>query len=152
MKTSGKGAKMIYQLTLFLPNEPGCLARASSMLGDHGIQVYAIMVSSMNEAAIVRLICDDPEKASQLLSEQGYHTIVTRVLALEVLNKPGGLARLLQRLASVDLNVEYVYCCTLPGSAVDIIAVSGDPVDIKLNQAGIVGLSQDELVELGRAT
>ena len=136
---------MIYQLTVFLPNEPGALTCVSRTLGEQGIQVLALMVSSMNEAAIVRLVCDDPERASETLTERGYYLTVAKVLALEIPDVPGGLATVLQHLVSVALNVEYVYCCPLPGRTVDIVAVSGDPIDIKLHQAGIVGLSQDAL-------
>ena len=117
---------MIKQVTVFLPNEPGALARMGRLLGKYDIQIHGLSVSSMGEAGFVRMIC-----------------AVSRVLALEVDNIPGGLARALSSLESLDLNVDYVYTCPLGGRVVDIVAVSGEPVDVKLRGAGIVGLGQE---------
>lgn len=133
---------MIKQVTVFLPNEPGALARMGRLLGKYDIQIHGLSVSSMGEAGFVRMICADPDAAVKALEGEGYQPIVSRVLALEVDNIPGGLARALSSLESLDLNIDYVYTCPLGSRVVDIVAVSGEPVDVKLRGAGIVGLGQ----------
>lgn len=134
---------MIKQVTVFLPNEPGSLAGIGRLLGKSGVQIHGLSVSSTGEAAFARLICADPDAAVKVLKEGGYQPIVSRVLALEVQNTPGGLARMLGSLESLDLNIDYVYTCPLDGQVVDIVAVSGEPVDVKLRGAGIVGLGPE---------
>ena len=78
-----------------------------------------------------------------MLEGAGYHTIVSDVLALEVENVPGGLSRALGRLESLDLNIDYIYSCPLGGRVVDSVAVSGEPVAVKLRGAGIVRLGPE---------
>ena len=83
---------MIKQVTVFLPNEPGALARMGRLLGKYDIQIHGLSVSSMGEAGFVRMICADPDAAVKALEGEGYQPIVSRVLALEVDNIPGGLS------------------------------------------------------------
>ncbi len=134
---------MIKQVTVLVPNRPGSLERMGRTLGDSGLQIHGLSVQSTGEAGYARLICSDPDKAVQVLEGAGYHTIVSDVLALEVENVPGGLSRALGRLESLDLNIDYIYSCPLGGRVVDIVAVSGEPVAVKLRGAGIVGLGPE---------
>lgn len=136
---------MILQNTVVLPNEPGALARMGKVLADAGIQVHALVVSTMSETSVVRLICDDPERASQELCKRRYFVRTSRVLAMEVSNQPGGLSALAAQITRAELNIEYVYCCPLGGKVYDIVCVSGEPVDVKLSAAGIEGLTQEDL-------
>ena len=59
---------MIDQLTVFLPNEPGTLAHMTSLLGEAGIQMHALMVSDTADFGIARIICDTPHAAARLLA------------------------------------------------------------------------------------
>ncbi|MBR3317665.1 MAG: hypothetical protein IKG21_07630 [Atopobiaceae bacterium] len=132
---------MIDQLTVFLPNEPGRLARMARVLGDAGIQMHALMVADTAEFGIVRIICDTPRKAAKALANEGYHAAATKVLAIEVNNVPGGLADALEELAKVSLNVEYAYCASIGGRTIDVLKVTGNDVEKQLADAGHIGLS-----------
>ena len=128
---------MIDQLTVFLPNEPGTLADMARALGEAQIQMHALMVADTADFGIVRIICDTPKAASSALAEKGYRAATTQVLAVEVDNVPGGLAKILDRLASVHLNVEYAYCASIGNRTVDVIKITGEPIGAKLVQAGV---------------
>ena len=128
---------MIDQLTVFLPNEPGTLAALAKLLGDANIQMHALMVADTADFGIVRIICDTPRAAKRALDEAGFRAATTQVVAVEVDNVPGGLAKALSRLADVRLNVEYAYCASLGGRTVDVLKVTGEPLGAKLVQAGL---------------
>lgn len=128
---------MIDQLTVFLPNEPGTLADMTRVLGENNIQMHALMVADTADFGIVRIICDTPKAASLALGNAGYSAATTQVVALEVENVPGGLAKVLAKLASVRLNVEYAYCTSIGARTVDVIKLTGGPVGAKLVQAGL---------------
>lgn len=136
---------MIDQLTVFLPNEPGTLAEMAKVLGDAQIQMHALMVADTADFGIVRIICDTPRRASEALEAQGYRAATTQVVAVEVDNVPGGLARLLSRFAKVGLNVEYAYCASIGGRTIDVLKATGGPVGAKLVQAGVRDLAPSDV-------
>jgi hypothetical protein len=86
------------------------------------------------------MLCDRPHSARRALEAAGFAVSITRVVAVEVPDRPGGLADVLELLGSQDINVEYMYCFVRPGAdvAVDIFRV-GDPdrATEVLNAAGI---------------
>lgn len=136
---------MIDQLTVFLPNEPGTLADMACVLGDANIQMHALMVADTADFGIVRIICDTPRAASKALAERGYRAATTQVVAIEVEDVPGGLAKILSKIAGVKLNVEYAYCTSIGDRTVDVIKVTGGPVGAKLVQAGLRDLMPSDV-------
>lgn len=119
---------MIEQLSVFLENEKGRLARLCRILGDAGFNLHALVVADTSEYGVVRIICDRPHAARAALEARGFAGSLTGVIAVEVPDRPGGLARLLELLDSAGMNVEYLYCFQRPGdaAAVDVLRVS-DP-------------------------
>ncbi|TDB39041.1 MAG: amino acid-binding protein [Actinobacteria bacterium] len=132
---------MIEQVSVFLENKSGRLAELTRVLGDAGINMRALMVADTAEFGVVRLICDRPRHALQVLEASGFGASVTEVIAVAVPDRPGGLADVLESLGSGGLNVEYAYCFVEPSgdAAVDIFRVD-DPASAKsaLVSAGIV--------------
>jgi hypothetical protein len=116
---------MVEQLSVFLANEPGRLARLCRLLGDAGLNMHALVVADTADYGVVRVICDRPHSARGVLERDGFAVSVTRVIAAEVPDRPGGLADMLELLDSGGVNVEYLYCFLKPDSsrAVDILRV-----------------------------
>jgi len=55
------------------------------------------------------LIVEDWQKARTTLENAGCIVKVTEVLAIEVTDEPGGLARILDTVDRASLNIEYMY-------------------------------------------
>lgn len=138
---------MIDQLTVCLPDGPGRLAAMCGLLGEEHVQIHALMVAETVDFAIVRIICDRPRATAALLCERGYNAMCSRVVAVEVQNVPGALGRLLDRLSSCDLNVEYAYTCSVDSRTVDVIKVTGEPLDVKLRESSLALLAPADLYE-----
>jgi len=115
----------IEQLSVFLQNEPGRLARMCRALGEAGLNMHALVVADTSEYGVARIICDRPHSAKVVLEREGFAGSVTRVLAVEVPDSPGGLADVLEALDAAGINVEYLYCFLRADteSAVDILRV-----------------------------
>lgn len=139
---------MIDQLSVCLPNRPGRLAEMCRLLGSWSTQIHAIMVAETVDFSIVRIICDRPRTTAARLAERGFDAITTRVVAVELENVPGALATLLDKIASYDLNVEYAYSCSFDGRTVDVIKVSGEPLEVKLVNTGLSFVDASELYAL----
>ena len=97
------------QLAVFLANRPGALARVCDALANAGINIYALATSDTVDHTVVRMVVSDPTKALMLLGEAGVLALETDVLTIETANQPGILAKIAERLAEADVNIEYTY-------------------------------------------
>lgn len=99
----------VEQISVFLENKAGRLAEVAKILGDNGINIRALSLADTTDFGILRLIVNDRAKAKAVLKEAGFTVGITEVIAVEVEDRPGGLARVLQVLADNGINVEYMY-------------------------------------------
>ena len=97
------------QLAVFLANRPGALARVCDALANAGINIYALATSDTVDHTVVRMVVSDPTKALMLLGEAGVLALETDVLTIETANQPGILAKIAERLAEAEVNIEYTY-------------------------------------------
>ncbi len=109
--------QVIKQLSVFLDNCPGTLAKLTNVLGGAGINIYAISTSDTIDHSVVRLVLDDPHAALALLEARGTLVVEKDVIMLDGLNRPGSLAEIAEVLAKANINLEYAYCATHPTSA-----------------------------------
>lgn len=99
----------VVQISIFLENRAGELADVVDVLGRSGIDVKAVTLADMADFGILRLIVEDPERTRQVLKEAGFTVDKTRVIAVEVPDRPGGLGEALRALRGRGINVEYMY-------------------------------------------
>jgi hypothetical protein len=99
----------IKQLSVFLENKPGALSAPCRLLAKADINIQTCSLADTREFGILRLVVEDTDKAKRLLQRNGFAVKVTEVIALEVADKPGGLAAILDALEGTGINVEYAY-------------------------------------------
>ena len=117
---------MIDQITVFLENSEGRLAALCRTMADAGVNMSALTIADTTDYGVVRIICDNPALAVETLDAANYRAVATKVSAIEVPNRPGGLADLLDTLESLELNIEYGYCFSVNGeTAVDVLKIRG---------------------------
>jgi hypothetical protein len=106
----------VKQISVFLENTAGRLGEVTSLLGEGGVNLRAITIADTADFGILRLIVDDHETAIKLFKDGGFTAKVTEVLAIEVDDEPGGLARVMTIFEDNNVNIEYLYA-TLEKSA-----------------------------------
>ena len=99
----------IHQISVFLENRTGQLAEITRLLADNDIDLRAISIAETADYGLARMIVDDSHKASAILLEHGDILSMTPVWAVEVPDRPGGLAEVLAVLAENHVDVEYMY-------------------------------------------
>jgi len=99
----------VEQIAVFLENKSGRLAEITSTIAEQGVNIRALSVADTADFGILRLIVDDVEKAQTALKEKGFTVGKTNVLAVEVEDRVGGLAKVLKSIHAAGLNVEYMY-------------------------------------------
>ncbi|GFO53805.1 amino acid-binding protein [Geomonas sp. Red276] len=99
----------VEQISIFIENKFGRLAEVTRILGDAGINIRTLSLADTSDFGILRLIVNDTEKAKAVLKEKGFTVSKTDVVAVEIPDRPGGLADILQALDKDGINVEYMY-------------------------------------------
>lgn len=139
----------LQQLSLFLENKPGQIKVPCRVLAEAGINILTLSLADTQQFGILRLIVKDWSRAKKALEKAGCIVNLTEVLALDVADRPGGLAELLELLDQAKLDIEYMYAFTsgTRGHKAALIFRFADPdAAIKvLKQAAITIVGSEEL-------
>lgn len=129
----------VEQISIFIENKSGRLADVTTVLSNAGVNIRALSLAETSDFGILRLIVSDTETAFRELRSAGFTVTKTEVVAIEVPDRPGGLAGILNVLKDAGINVEYMYAFVQksgehalvvfrfdePGKAVSVLAGSG---------------------------
>jgi hypothetical protein len=138
----------ISQLSVFVENEPGKLAAVTKVIGDAGIDLRAMSIADTRDFGILRIIVSDPYGAIKSLKDAGYVVSDTKVIAVEIDDRPGGLSEVLSHLAGAGISVEYLYAFVSQkaGHACVIMRVEdNDAAVAALDAGGVRTVGEDEL-------
>ncbi|MCF8110124.1 MAG: ACT domain-containing protein [Desulfobacteraceae bacterium] len=97
------------QISIFLENKAGRLSEVTGILSENGVNIRALALADTTDFGVLRLIVDDNAKAEQVLKNEGFTVRKTKVVAVEVMDRPGGLHSILEVLYKAGINVEYMY-------------------------------------------
>ncbi|NLE30220.1 MAG: ACT domain-containing protein [Phycisphaerae bacterium] len=103
----------INQISVFLENKEGRIYEVCELLGAHDINIDALNIAESEGFGVLRMIVNKPKAAMAALKEKGFSANQTDILAVEVEDRPGGLADVLRVISTNQLNVEYMYGFTL---------------------------------------
>ena len=128
------------QLSLFLENKPAHLKVPCRALADAGISIMTLSLADTEQFGILRLIVRDWQTAKEVLENAGCVVNTTEVVAVEVEDRPGGLADLLDIIEKAGINIEYMYAFTFGrGDRAILVFRFEDPDEAvtKLQAAGV---------------
>lgn len=118
--------EFVHEVTAYLENKPGRLAKICSALAQEKVDVLALSVMEREGPSVLRCVTSDLEKTKSALTALGIEFRICDVVAVQLENRTGSLARVLERLAAEHINVEYAYASTMssPGKALGIFHTS----------------------------
>ncbi|MFB3765439.1 MAG: ACT domain-containing protein [Methanotrichaceae archaeon] len=99
----------IKQLSLFVENRPGRMAKVSKTLSDAGVNIRAMTIAEAGDFGVIRMVVDNPENGYKVLHDNGFTVSTTDVLAVEMKDTPGGLYEIVNTLGENNINVDYAY-------------------------------------------
>jgi len=99
----------VKQISVFIENRSGRLREVADILGKNKINIRALSLADTSDYGILRLIVDKPHEALAVLKKANFTLSETDVIAVEVNDRPGGLAEVLDVLGNSGINVEYMY-------------------------------------------
>ena len=141
----------VEQIAVFLENKSGRLAEITAIIAEQGVNIRALSVADTADFGILRLIVDKVEVAKTALKERGFTVSKTNVLAVEVADQTGGLAKVLKSIELAGLNVEYMYAFVNKSAENAVLIFRFEDMDkaiASLQQDGYQLLSGDEICAL----
>jgi hypothetical protein len=99
----------IKQISVFLENTTGRLSEVTKTIANAKVNLRAISIADTADFGILRLIADNTEKAVEALNTAGFTTRQTDVVAVEIEDTPGSLAKLMELFDKSQINIEYLY-------------------------------------------
>ena len=141
----------VRQISIFMENRAGRLAEVMQLLGDSGVNIRALSLADTSDFGILRLIVNDVDKALNALRKSGHTVSVTDVVAVEVPDRPGGLAGILGPLSQAGIKVEYMYAFVEKATDKAVVIFRFEDVESALKaikKAGISVLSADTVSSL----
>ena len=138
----------VKQLSLFLENKPGARSRPVKLLAKAKFNILTLSIADTEQFGILRFVVRDWQKARRILVQAGFVVKVSDMVAIEVADKPGGLAKLLVLLEKARVNLEYMYGFTLKTQGKGLLAFrfrDPDRAIAALRKAGISPIRSTDL-------
>jgi hypothetical protein len=108
-----RGASMpIPQVSVYLDNRPGSLSEAMSQLDKNQIQVFALSIADAGEFGLVRMVTEDPEKATKVLENMDYNLAKSRrntEVTAVFMGDEDKISKITKILGDGSMNIEYAY-------------------------------------------
>jgi hypothetical protein len=120
--TKARRPDRVVQFSVFTPNRLGRLHDLIRLLNARNVHVLALMALDTTDSAIVRLVADDPDRARELLVQDGFPFTESYLVAVEV--DSTDLGRLMSALLEAELNINYLYSFIPHPQGKSIVALS----------------------------
>jgi hypothetical protein len=118
------------QLNLDMKNEIGALASLCRDLAHAGVNLLALCTSEAPKD-LIRLLVTNRELAENALSKEGYSFVAEEVIFIELKNRPGALAKTVEKLAKGSINVRYAYATSYTKAQTTGVVVAVEEQDLE---------------------
>lgn len=101
---------MAFEISVFLNNKIAHFEEITGILKKENINIRSLTLTNiMHGWGVLNLLVDDPEKAYRILTHKGNSVTLREIIALEMLDKTGGLDELLVKIARAGIHIESAY-------------------------------------------
>jgi hypothetical protein len=128
MAGAGFERTRVRQFIVFLENRVGRLQTLVRAFEEEAARIVAISIEESAEAALVRLICSDPDLGRDVLKHHGFSFGESELLAVELPpRRSQPLIAICAALLSAEINIHYAYPLLLHPHAPTLALYVDDP-------------------------
>jgi hypothetical protein len=141
----------IQQVSVFLDNRPGSLSEVMGHLDKFQIRIFALSIADAGEFGLVRMITEDPEKATKILEDADFNLAKSRKnieVTVILITERDKVSRITRILGDNGLNIEYAYSSAVhvDGKFALVLRVNDvNEAERILKEKGIIILSLGEI-------
>ena len=121
---------MLRQNIIFVENRAGSLQKVTGLLRENNVNIYGFACFDAPEYALFRMICNDPDQAERIMTQNGYMNRVTPVIVVNLQDAAGGLDDLLDVLSESNINLNYIYTSFHRGSLAPVVIVYSEEMSV----------------------
>ena len=97
------------EFKVLVNNKVGELARVTEALATQAVNIKAISSEGGHEASFLRIVTGDVTTTEKALRNAGLKFELNEIVSVELMDRPGELAKIARRLARAGINVESIY-------------------------------------------
>ena len=102
----------IKQFTIAVQNRPGALAEITTILWNAKVNILSLLGTAEGTSGTIQLIAEDIRRAKKAMDEAKISYQETAAEEYELPNRPGALAKCLERLAARGVNLSSIHATT----------------------------------------
>jgi hypothetical protein len=115
------------EFKVFVADKPGELARVTEALAGAAVNIRAIASEAPRDSSFLRVVTSDVQTTEKALANAGLKYQLNDILNLELLDRPGELAKISRRLARAGINVHSIYILGSKNGRTEIALTVDDP-------------------------
>jgi hypothetical protein len=90
----------------FVENKPGQTARITKLLAEAKINIRWVTIASSGPFGVMKFLVTDPDRAREVLRQDGVMASLLDVIPVEVADQPGALQAVAECLAKDNINLD----------------------------------------------
>lgn len=103
------GYPTVRQLSVFLENRLGQLLRLAKLFEQQDIKILALSVVHSVDCAVIRLLVDNPDAATEVLRAGGFPLSESELIVVSLPPGRRGLLAIWSALLEAEVNISYTY-------------------------------------------
>jgi hypothetical protein len=144
----------IKQVSVFLDNKPGSLSEVIGLLDKNRIRIFALSIADAGEFGLIRMITEDPSKATTVLEDAGFNLAKSKKnIEVTVILPRDGISKITKILGDIGLNIEYAYSSAahMNGKFALVLRVNDlNKAEATLRENDVAILSLDEIKQFSQ--
>ena len=100
---------LVNQLSVFIEKKPGRVHQLTEVLRSANIDLLTLSIADTKDYGILRCVTSDNDNAIRALKEAGFTVSLTKLIGVEVPDRPGGLSDVLDIFDDSGISIEYLY-------------------------------------------
>ncbi len=114
------------EFKVFVADKPGELARVTEALAGAAVNIRAIASESKHDASFLRVVTQDVATTEKALTTAGLKYELSDILNLDLIDRPGELAKVARRLSRAGINVHSIFILGSKNGRTEIALVVDD--------------------------
>jgi hypothetical protein len=114
---------VLREFKVYVNNQPGELARVTEALAGRAVNIRAISSEAGETKPFLRIVTNDVNTTEKALKGAGFNFEQNGILSVELIDRPGELAKVAKRLSRASVNVESIYIIGKKGGKTELAMV-----------------------------
>ena len=116
------------EITIMIGNKVGALADICESLGSSGVNIEAISAQGLGDSAIIRVVTADAITAAHALKRINVSHKASEITIVEMIDRPGELAKIARKLARAGVNMESLYILSKNKGGQTLVAIKAPDI------------------------